>query len=99
MSATRHNAKTRVTSPLGAILHRGIIRPLESLHPKSCGKADPCLSGGPDVSAPPGWRLGRCALKTHVLDHGSGLLPVAPLLDIGKVYGWDRTCKPFCPNL
>ena len=39
------------------------------------------------MSAPPGWRPGRCALETQVLDPGSGPQPVALLLVIGKLLG------------
>ena len=38
-------------------------------------------------SAPPGWRPGRYALETQVLDPGSGPQPVALLLVIGKLLG------------
>ena len=60
---------------------------MESMHPDLCGNAVPCLAGSLGESAPPGWRPGRCALETQVLDPGSEPQPVALLLVIGKLLG------------
>ena len=57
------------------------------MHPDLCGNAVPCLAGSLGESAPPGWRPGRYALETQVLDPGSGPQPVALLLVIGKLLG------------